>query len=88
MTAGARDAAQTLTWSVLHRRVTQAANLFRSLGVGPGETVAFVLPNCLETVVTLLAGATAGIVAPINPLLEPDQIAAILRETRKRTSGA
>jgi fatty-acyl-CoA synthase len=31
--------------------------------------------------VTILGGAVAGIVNPINPLLEPEQIAAILRET-------
>ncbi len=78
-TPGAR--AQTLTWSQLHGQVTQAANLFRSLGVGPTDVVAYVLPNCLETVVTLLGGAVAGIANPINPLLEPDHIAGILRET-------
>ena len=72
---------QTLTWEALHSRVTQAANLFRRLGVGPKDVVAYVLPNCLETAVTLLGGAVAGIVNPINPLLEADQIAAILRET-------
>ena len=73
--------AQTLTWGELHGRVCQAANLFRSLGIGPTDVVAYVLPNCTETVVTLLGGAVAGIVNPINPLLEPDHIAAILRET-------
>ena len=72
---------ETLTWDALHGRVTQAANLFRRLGVGPQDVVAYVLPNCLETAVTLLGGAVAGIVNPINPLLEPEQIAAILRET-------
>ncbi|MBC7739562.1 MAG: AMP-binding protein, partial [Candidatus Saccharibacteria bacterium] len=76
---GAR--AQTLTWAQLHGQVTRAANLFRSLGVGPKDVVAFVLPNSLETVVTLLGGAVAGIVSPINPLLEPAHIAGILRET-------
>jgi fatty-acyl-CoA synthase len=76
--------AETLSWGALHGRVTQAANLFRSLGVGPGEVVAYVLPNCIETAVVLIGGAVAGIVNPINPLLEPDQIAAILRETRAR----
>jgi fatty-acyl-CoA synthase/long-chain acyl-CoA synthetase len=84
MFSGPKDAAETLTWNDLHARVTQAANLFRSLGIGPQDTVAFVLPNCNETVVTLLGGAVAGIVAPINPLLEPTQIAAILRETKAR----
>jgi fatty-acyl-CoA synthase len=73
--------AETLTWSGLKARVTQAANLFRSLGVGEGDVVAYILPNALETAITLLAGASAGIVNPINPLLEPEQIAAILRET-------
>ena len=29
----------------------------------------------------LLAGATAGIVAPVNPLLAPEHIAGILRDT-------
>jgi len=80
--AGAR--AQTLTWTALHEQVTRAANLFRSLGVGPGDVVAYVLPNCLETVITLLGGAVAGIVNPVNPLLESEQIASILRETRAR----
>ncbi|MDT0681109.1 acyl-CoA synthetase [Roseicyclus sp. F158] len=73
--------AETLSWEELRAQVTQAANLFRSLGVGETDAVAFLLPNCNEAVVTLLAGATAGIVNPINPLLEPQQIASILRET-------
>ena len=76
--------AQTLTWAGLHGQVTQAANLFRSLGVTEDKVVAFVLPNCLETAVTLLGGAAAGIVNPINPLLDHDQIAAILRQSRAR----
>jgi fatty-acyl-CoA synthase len=74
----------TLTWSELHGQVTKAANLFRSLGVGEKDVVAFVLPNALETAVTLLGGAVAGIVNPINPLLEPEKIAAILRETKAK----
>ena len=76
--------AVTLTWDELHAQVTQAANLFRSLGIGPGDVVAYVLPNCLETAVALLGGAVAGIVNPINPLLEPEQISAILRETKAK----
>ncbi|MBF9031111.1 acyl-CoA synthetase [Rhodobacterales bacterium HKCCE3408] len=82
--SGPTDPAETLTWSELHARVTRAANLFRSLGVGPQDTVAYVLPNANETVVTLLGGMVAGIAAPVNPLLEPEQIAGILRETRAK----
>ncbi|MEZ5911629.1 MAG: acyl-CoA synthetase [Paracoccaceae bacterium] len=79
--SGPTDPAETLTWSELRERATRAANLFRALGVGPDDVVAYVLPNCTETIVTLLGGAIAGIVNPINPLLEPEQIGAILRET-------
>ncbi len=84
LTAGAKDRAQTLTWDGLLDHVTQAANLLRALGVGPQDVVAYVLPNALETVVTLLAGAVAGIVCPINPLLDPVHIAALLRETKAK----
>jgi fatty-acyl-CoA synthase len=79
--SGPADAAQTMTWGQYHARVTQAANLFRELGVGRDDVVAFVLPNCMETAVTVLGGSVAGIVNPINPLLNADQISSILRET-------
>jgi fatty-acyl-CoA synthase len=79
--SGPNDTAETMTWAQYHARVTQAANLFRTLGVGRGDVVAFVLPNCMETAVTVLGGSVAGIVNPINPLLDADQISSILRET-------
>ncbi|MBS1303863.1 acyl-CoA synthetase [Loktanella sp. SALINAS62] len=79
--SGPKDPAETFTWSQLKDRVTQTANLFRSLGIKEGDVVAFMLPNCSEAVLTYLGGQVAGIVNPINPLLEPEQIAAILRET-------
>ncbi|MBU3031531.1 acyl-CoA synthetase [Paracoccus marinaquae] len=82
--SGASDPAVTLSWRELHQRVTETANLFRSLGIGPTDTVAYLMPNCIETPIVLLAGATAGIVNPINPLLDAEQIAGILRETKAK----
>ena len=79
-----KSSAETLTWQQLNAKVTQAANMFRSLGVDERNPVAFLLPNANETVVTLLAGAVAGVVNPINPLLDADQIAAILRASNAR----
>ncbi|MCV2876437.1 acyl-CoA synthetase [Rhodobacteraceae bacterium XHP0102] len=76
--------AETLDWQSLKEQVTQLANLFARLGIGPEDAVAFVLPNSTETVLTLLAGMVAGVVVPINPLLEPQQIASILRETEAK----
>ncbi|WP_118138448.1 acyl-CoA synthetase [Oceanicella sp. SM1341] len=83
--SGRRALARTLSWAALHDRVTRAANLFHSLG-SPGEevTVAYLLPNCPEAAITFLAAATAGVAVPVNPLLSPEHIAAILRETGAR----
>lgn len=79
--SGPTDKVETLTWRELFEKSAQAANLFRSLGVGEGDVVSYVLPNANETILTLFGGMTAGIVSPINPLLEAEQIASILRET-------
>ncbi|MEO1495398.1 MAG: acyl-CoA synthetase [Pseudomonadota bacterium] len=82
--SGPKDKAETLTWTEMHRQVIRTANLLRDLGVGPDDVVAYMLPNCNETAITLLAGCTAGIVNPINPLLEAEQIAAILKDTNAK----
>ena len=82
--SGPKDPAETLTWRTLHQKTSQAANMFHGLGVGPKDVVAYVLPNSNETVLTLLGGAVAGIVNPINPVLDPEQIGAILRETNAK----
>ncbi|WP_417243291.1 acyl-CoA synthetase [Celeribacter sp.] len=84
ITSGPKDKAQTLTWRTFHARVTQAANMFRKLGVTETDTIAYIMPNCHETAITFIGGMVAGIVNPINPLLEPEQIAAILRETNAK----
>ncbi|MEI4487571.1 acyl-CoA synthetase [Frigidibacter sp. MR17.14] len=81
ITSGPADRAETLTWAQLHAQVTRAANLLRRLGIGPADRVALVLPNATETAVALLGAMVAGVVCPINALLEPAQIAAILNET-------
>ena len=81
MFSGPTDPAETLTWAQLRDRTAQTANFFRSLGVGETDVVAYILPNSTETILTYLGGQVAGIVNPINPLLEADQISAILRET-------
>jgi acyl-CoA synthetase (AMP-forming)/AMP-acid ligase II len=82
--SGPTDKAETLNWEQMREKVSQAANLFRSLGVGPTDVVAYILPNCNETVLTLLGGGVAGIANPINPLLDPEQIGSILRETNAK----
>lgn len=75
---------ETLSWRTLRDKTGQAANMFRDLGIGENDVVAYLLPNATETVLTYLGGQVAGIVNPINPLLEAEQIAAILRETNAK----
>jgi len=84
ITSGPKDKAETLTWQQFYDRSMQAANLFRALGVGETDTVAYMLPICNEAAITLLGGAIAGIANPVNPLLGVDQIAAILRESNAK----
>ncbi|WP_300512898.1 acyl-CoA synthetase [Aliiroseovarius sp.] len=81
ITSGPTDAVETVTWQDMHDRSVQAANLFRALGVGETDVVAYLLPNANETFYALLGGSIAGIVNPINPLLNAEQVAGILRET-------
>ncbi|MDA5093782.1 acyl-CoA synthetase [Aliiroseovarius sp. KMU-50] len=84
LTSGPTDAKETVTWREMLERSCQAANLFRSLGVGENDVVAYLLPNSNETMYTLMGGGIAGIVNPINPLLDAEQVAGILRETNAK----
>jgi fatty-acyl-CoA synthase len=59
-------------------RVTQAANMFHALGAGPDDVISFMLPLLPDAFVTLFGAEAAGIANPVNPLLEPHQIAEIL----------
>ena len=79
--SGPKDKAETFSWKELFDKASQAANMFRSLGISETDVLAYVLPNANETLFSLLGGALSGIVAPINPLLDTEQIAAVLRET-------
>ena len=82
--SGPTNKCETFSWSELKDKTTQVANMLRELGVGETDVVAYLLPNTNETVLTYLGGQVAGIVNPINPLLGPEQIAAILRETNAK----
>ena len=84
ITSGPSDNAETLSWQEFRDKSVQAANLFRRLGVGENDVVAYLLPICSEAALTLVGGSIAGIANPINPLLDPDQIAVILRETNAK----
>lgn len=76
---GAPDTDQVLTYHQFAGRIRQAANLFRKLGVGDHDAVAILAPHVLSTQIALWAAEVAGRACPINPLLPPDHIVALLR---------
>lgn len=76
--ASHEDTPLVLNHGEFFARVTQAANMFHSLGVGPGDVVSFLLPLLPQSFITLFGAEAAGIANPVNPLLEPHQIAEIL----------
>jgi fatty-acyl-CoA synthase len=78
------DPVRDMSYRELFARVTQAANLFHELGVGPETSVSMLLPLTPETFVVLIGAQTAGLANPINPMLEPAQIATLLAEARCR----
>ena len=67
-----------LTYAQFLARVTQSANLFTALGVGPNDVVSLLLPLVPQNFYALFGAEAAGIANPVNPLLEPHQLAEIL----------
>jgi fatty-acyl-CoA synthase len=72
------DAPIVITHGRFVERVTQAANMFHALGIGASDVVSFLLPLLPQSFFTLFGAEAAGIANPVNPLLEPHQIAEIL----------
>ena len=67
-----------VSYRELITRITQTANMFHRLGIGPSDTVSYLLPNLLETQYVLWGAQATGIVNPINFLLQSDQVAELL----------
>ncbi|MGW0172526.1 acyl-CoA synthetase [Rhodococcus sp. NPDC003322] len=64
--------------------VHRTANLLHNTGVGRGDAVALLSPNCDELITATLASQLAGIAAPINPGLSPGHIRELLRRSGAR----
>ncbi|MEM9572763.1 MAG: acyl-CoA synthetase [Pseudomonadota bacterium] len=77
-TGSAGETPHIVSYSHLLKRITQTANLFHSLGIGPKDVVSYVLPNFPETHDVIWGAETAGIVNAINPFLEPRTIRKLL----------
>ncbi|MBE7941524.1 MULTISPECIES: AMP-binding protein [Ramlibacter] len=83
-TGGLDTVPERISYARLLARIHQAANLFRSLGVGPGDAVAILAPNVPATHYALWGAQLAGCACPINFMLQPDHVAALLQASGAR----
>lgn len=73
-----------LSYAELLAGIHQTANLLHTLGVGPQDAVAVLLPGCLEYHLALWGGEAAGIVQPLNPLLSDEKLVSLMTVARAK----
>ena len=79
--------AAQVSFAELLGQVERAASLFRRLGASDGP-VAIFMPHTVNTQIALWGAELAGRACPINPMLQPDHIVALLRAARARVAVA
>ncbi len=67
-----------VTYKELFTGINQCANFLHDLNVTKDDVISLLLPNFIETHFALWGGEAAGIVNPVNPLLEAEVIRDIL----------
>jgi acyl-CoA synthetase (AMP-forming)/AMP-acid ligase II len=73
---------QRFDWRQFDERVNRLANALRHMGVGKGDKVATVLPNCLELIEIYWAAPKLGaVLVPLSPLLMPAGLASLLADS-------
>lgn len=71
---------QTFNYQQLFENTTKTANLLHRLGAKKDTVIALILPNLAQTHFCLWGAEAAGIVMPVNPLLEPEAISGLLKQ--------
>jgi fatty-acyl-CoA synthase len=70
---------EVVTYADLAGRIMGAARLFRQHGVTSDRAVALLTPHSVSGQVALWGAEVAGWACPINPMLKPDHVAALIR---------
>lgn len=79
-TADLNEPPQVITYSELLGAIHQTANSLHAAGVSQGGVTAVIMPTLPETAIAMWGAQTLGIVAPINPMLEPNALRDIILE--------
>ena len=74
----------SITYKELQIRANQAANLFYSLGVRPGDVVFFLMPSVPQLVVVTLGALATGIACGANWMLKPAHVLELVRSSRAK----
>ena len=73
---------ERLTFRQLNARVNRLANALLAAGLGKGDKLATILPNCLEQLEIYLAATKTGIVVvPLSPLLQESGLTSLLENS-------
>ncbi|MEO1404953.1 MAG: acyl-CoA synthetase [Pseudomonadota bacterium] len=79
-TAALDEPPRVISYRDLLTAIHQCANALCSAGVGVGGVTSVIMPNLPETGISMWGAQALGIVAPINPMLEPNALRDIMTE--------
>ena len=80
-------AAKPLTYRALHLLVENTVNALNKLGVGRGDRVGIVLPNCPEMAAAFVAIASGCTAAPLNMAYRADEFEFYLERPESQGAG-
>ena len=74
-----------VSFASLREMIERFSRVLRGIGVGPGDRVALIMPNCLHSIVCYLGAIRVGAVAvPVNIRLKPEEMRFILGDVGAR----
>jgi len=71
----------SLTYSNILSQIKRINNQLQNIGITPGDRVAMILPNAIETVICFISAASVGTAAPLNPGYKRDELEFYLDDT-------
>src|SRR4051794_14615394 len=74
-----------VTWGEFDRRTDALGHALRRLGIWPGDRVAILSSDCIETAETFIACAKIGAIrVGLNPRFAPREIAGLIADSEPR----
>ncbi|MEH1814303.1 MAG: AMP-binding protein [Nostoc sp.] len=75
-----------ISYQELYAHVKHLSNRLRTIGIGQGDCIALILPNCPEFAIAFYAAAKLNaIVLPLNPLFKEDELSYYINDTNAST---